>query len=638
MVDPQQVANQGIKAGAEIRPFREAVSWSGCLNFLGAALRTHTQPGVGLWDPDRGAVTPPDHYGQLSAALALLLLDDHGDGVWRQPLDAWLALGKGQLGHLPFNRFLLLLLRDVLSRRGAHEEDLARITQGLARCVLKKRYPSNNWSLLAQLCRVIEATPAQRPEQVKRFCRLLDRWMTPAGGFIDFPARPQRGGATPMTYHHKALFLATTAAWFQDDPALTLRIERLLDWVGLCWDGDGYVGGFGRSTHALFGDGCLLASLTLLGLAGGREDCSGWPAMVDGILRRLQFRQREDGFYGLNPARAEGRCGWDGYMALSVYNAWFAAVLAWAHAITTVRPMPECVERMSVSRFSADSTGNERGQAALIHDDRAGLLKVATESGLTMLFSTRGQPPQAFSQHEMEFRYSGGVPFHVRVGSEVVVPPPVRVDRETLVRHPVLAGWTPVFLVGGHYFGLTDFAQVAVEASEDAYHIRLAGHPLALCRWPVAGFWPRLRAALDWRLLGGAWGRQEALRRERCEALWGAIRVQIDRQRPSLWVDVSIENRRGIQATYLNPAGHVLMDQAKACMKEWMRLVNKDETNIAIDGDEWIAIPTYSALAPAKAFCRAPVAWSAGSVGYSLRLGWATHAISPIHQYRKMQI
>ncbi|MCB1776161.1 MAG: hypothetical protein KDI50_01880, partial [Candidatus Competibacteraceae bacterium] len=593
------------------------------MNSLDAALRMHIRPNVGLWDPELNAVTPLDHYGQLSTALALLLLDEQGGGGWRQPLDAWLALGNGSLGHLPFNRFLLLLLRDVLIRRGAHEEDLGRITQGLARCNLKKRYPSNNWSLLAQLCRVIEAIPAQRSAQMKRFCRLLDRWMTPAGGFIDFPAHPQRGGATPMTYHHKALFLAMTAAWFQDDVALTPRIQRLLEWVDLCWDGGGYVGGFGRSTHALFGDGCLLASLTLLGLAGGREDRSGWPVMMDGILRRLQSQRREDGFYGLNPARVEGRCGWDGYMALSVYNAWFAAVLAWARTITTVRPIPRCLETVSLSRLPVDSTGNERGQAALIHDDRAGLLKLATESGLTVLFSTRGQPPQAFSQHEMEFRYSGGVPFHVRVGNEVVVPPPIRVGRETLVCHPVLAGWTPVFLVDERYFGLTDFTQAAVEESEDAYYIQLQGHPSALCRRPVEGGWPRLRAALDWRLLGGVWGRQEALRRERCEALWGMIKVRIDRRRLEVLVEVWVENKLGVAAVYLNPAGHVLTDHARACMKEWRQQPEGCQAaglNPATDhGDEWVVMPILSALAPAKAFCHAPVVWSAGSVGYSLR-------------------
>lgn len=624
ITDEQRVAaNRAVKIEMMTELHREADGLQVILESLSAALQAHTRPGVGLWDPDLDAVTPADHYGQLSTALALLVLDDQGDGAWRQPLDAWLALGTGPLGHLPFNRFLLLLLRDVLSRRGAHEEDLARITQGLARCVLKKRYPSNNWSLLAQLCRVIEAPPARRPGQLRRFCGLLDRWMTPAGGFIDFPARPQRGGATPMTYHHKALFLAVAAAWFQDDPALTPRIQRLLNWVGLCWDGGGYVGGFGRSTHALFGDGCLLASLLLLGRASGEAD-PALQVMADGVMRRLPAQRREDGFYGLNPARVEGRCGWDGYMALSVYNAWFAAVVAWARSITTVRPMPGCLEGVSLSRLSADSVGNERGQAALIQDDQAGLLKVATESGLTVLFSTRGQPPQAFSQHEMELRYSGGVPFHVRVGSEVVVPPPVRVDRETLLRHPVLAGWTPVFLVGGRYFGLTDFTQVAMVESEDAYHIRLAGHPLALCRRPGEGFWPRLRAALDWRLLGGAWGRQEALRRERCEALWGMIRVRIDRRRPRLRVDVSIENRQGIQVTYLNPVGYMLMEPAGACRREWTEWVNERQmdTSIGTDGEEWIAMSIPSALAPAKAFCRASVTWSAGSVGYSLGLEW----------------
>ncbi|MCP5158252.1 MAG: hypothetical protein H6974_06850 [Gammaproteobacteria bacterium] len=604
-----------------------------CLEPIGTALRTYTRPTIGLWDPELNAITPLEHYGQLSAALARLILDDPANSEWHQSLDAWLALGKNQIGHLPFNRFMLFLLRDVLSKRNTQGYDLSRITQGLERCVLRRRYPSNNWSLLAQLCRMIEAPLSQRRRQLQKFCHLIDRWTTPAGGFIDFPVRPQRTGSTPMTYHYKALFLATVAAWFQDDPTLTPRLQRLLNWVCLCWDGAGHAGGFGRSTHALFGDGCLLASLVLLGLAGGEGQHGIAQNMADNIIKRLQSQRRADGFYWLNPAgTVADQCGWDRYMALSVYNAWFAAVVAWALHARTTRTTPQCLKAVSSPFPSANEKGgietkaHASRQSTLLYDDQAGILRMSTESGLTALFSTCGQLPQAFSQNEVELRYSGGIPFHIRIGDKLVVPPPVRVDREALVLHPVLAGWTPVFLIAGRHFGLTDFTQIEVEESKDAYSIKLQGHPVALYRRPANAFWPKLRATLDWRLFGGAWGRQEALRRDCCDTILGTIRARLDKHMPCLSIEICIQSKQDIEAIYLNPVGHTLTENTLPCTRKLISLSpnNGRQLGMAIDAkdDEWIAMSIPSAIAPAKGFCLAPFSLPSGIVGYSLKLEW----------------
>ena len=145
--------------------------------------------------------------------------------------------------------------------------------------------------------------------------------MTTVGGFIDYPPRPQRRGqgATPVTYHHKALFVAVVAAWYTGDDRWRPRIERLLQWTLLCWDGAGHVGGFGRSTHALFGEACLLASLLLLGAGGAPHRGSAHADMLDGVLRRWHKQFRADDLLQLNPAAAGAyRTGYDGYMHLSV--------------------------------------------------------------------------------------------------------------------------------------------------------------------------------------------------------------------------------------------------------------------------------------------------------------------------------
>lgn len=551
------------------RPFAVTSENWGVLSELKVALHSYLRTPDGLWDPDLNAPTPSDHYGQLSAALALRILDEPNQGSWRQPLDVWLNTDRDQLGHLPFNRFLLLLLRDILTaEHDSPHKDLALIEQGLQRCRLKRDYPSNNWSLLAQLCRLIDAGPATRSYETERFCTLIDRWTTPAGGFVDFPARPHGIGATPMAYHHKALFLALVAAWFDDCPALRSRITRLLRWIWLCWDGDAIIAAYGRSTHSLFADGCLLAALILLGFDNETgEDAGGVAAMAHGLHRRLLAQKRPDGFYWLNPAGPiAGASGWDSYMFLSVYNAWFAAIVAWALHRRATGELPQCLK--SLNQWPANESDrlfsmHSGIQATISSDDSAGIIKLINASGLTLLISSRGQPPQVFSPKEVELRYSGGIPFHGRIGNRTLVPPASRVDLDKLIRFPALAGWTPVFRVGECIYGLSDFDTVEwCQTAKGGMRITLQGCPTALLRLPAKGLLNRAMAALDWRLLQGAWGRMDALRRERIDFIKAKLILFVPGDRPAISAYLSIDNLQDNQVFYLNPAGHSLMSDA----------------------------------------------------------------------------
>src|SRR5690606_32250739 len=146
------------------------------LEGLTAALREQIRPGIGLFDPLDDQPSPPDHYGHLCAALALACGSEHDWEAGRQALQTWLALDAERPGHLPFNRLALLLLRSVLAERGVDAADEAMIEAGLARCRLRRRYPSNNWSLLAQTCRLIEAPARRKALESRRLCKLLERW------------------------------------------------------------------------------------------------------------------------------------------------------------------------------------------------------------------------------------------------------------------------------------------------------------------------------------------------------------------------------------------------------------------------------------------------------------------------------
>lgn len=604
------------------------------LKSLKNTLQSHLRPDIGLWDPEQDSPTPPGHYGQLGAALALLVLEGSNQDTWRSPIDAWLDLPKDQLGHLPFNRFLLLLLHDVLKSSNARSEGYTTtLREGLARCPLEQRYPSNNWTLLGQLCRLIEASPAGRQRMLGSFCVLIDRWTTPAGGFIDYPLHPGKAGATPITYHFKALFLAAVAAWFEDDPALTPRIQRLWNWTSLCLDETGYVAGFGRSTHALFADGCLLAALILLGLAGGKEQTGPARAMVDGLLARLQAQKRPDGFYWLNPAGpTAGESGWDDYMRLSVYNAWFAAVVAWALHRARSRASPQCISHIcDPDPTDAQNPLAVRGMRShsdvvLLSDDAAGIIRISSADGLNLSVSSRGQPPQAFGRSAVELRYAGGIPFQGRIGDQLVIPPPLRLPLWRLLECPALAGWTPVFQIRDQVFGLTDLDVVEWGESRTWVAITLRGNLMALVRSPPAGLLNRMVGALDWRFLQGAWSRQEALRRKRVGSIQGTLAVSVSTDRPALSMEWMIENDSHEQVTYLNPAGHALVTDSLPRLWE-LEYPKRENGCLAVHRVSRPGVMITGSLACAVAhgtgYCLPSIRLHAGRSQFGVHLDWS---------------
>ena len=516
-----------------------------------AALVAQIRPGQGIWDPVRRGLMPTSHYGETSLALALVLLEGEENPRWLDVLNAWLAVPSGGIRHEPFNRFLLLLLRESLTSGDIKSDAMALVESALGRFPLSPAYPSNNWTLLAELCRLMEARfPGERERSGKRLLGLLDRWTTNAGGFIDYPACPRaHHGATPMAYHHKALFVAAVAAWHVDFPALKQRVQKMLNWVLLTWDGNTHVGGFGRSTHALYGDSCLLASLVLMGCAGKDREASTGGRIIAGVLQRWSGQRREDGLLALNPNTEDrDQAGWDRYMELIVYNAWATGILAWAqHVVSHGQPASSWLSHL------------EWPVAANVREDaEAGFVRFESGS-MVALVATRGQPPQQFGRSEVELRYAGGVPFHVVWRGRDLCPPPTRVEAGALQKTPALAGWTPVLRIGDRLFGLTDFETVRVEEGESENRIILTGRPVSLLRRPVIGWLPRARAAIDWRLLSGRLGQREALRRQISGAINATLVLRIGRGYPTLVHELRIDNHSRQPVTYLNPAGHALV-------------------------------------------------------------------------------
>lgn len=494
-------------------------------------------PPPSLHDPHRRRPTPPDHYGLTALALASRTRNPESPS-WEKPVSAYLAIPSRQLGHHPFNRLLLLLLRNEL----AYTDPL--VEAALCRCPLSSRYPSNNWSLLAQLSRILESSRnlPETTEAIRDYQSMLGGWMTDAGGFIDYPSKPERGnGATPIAYHHKALLLTAIAVCYAGATSLADKLRLLLDW-GLQWsDSTGLCGGFGRSNHAIFGDTCLLGSLILLRRAG-ISDNGEYEAIVDRMTTRLKDQRRNDGLLWLTPA---GAGGWDDYMHLTVYNAWFAAILSWA-AKAQLSPLGESLQWPA-------------SHPALFLDEAAGLGSWRVKRGphqLEAMFATSGQPPQSFSSRQIEFRYAGGTVFGLALDGKSLIPPPIRVGIEALRKQPCLAGSVPVFEQEGELFGLVELEVNCVDERNNLLTVELRGTPSSLT--PDArrrGIISTLIHALDWRFLDSRLARRRALRRQALGGVTCSMKLTISAPDMTLNYSLRVIVRGPTPILYMNPNG-----------------------------------------------------------------------------------
>lgn len=475
-----------------------------------------------LFDPLDDAPTPSDHYGQCSAALARACDLRHLDRMDRALVcvQNWASQPFTSRGHQPFNRLLLRLIQLVWPNDCDEVKTPQELDSLATGCALAAIYPSNNWALLAQLVRLLEASDSQIDAVRNDFCAMLERWTTPAGGFIDFPRNPKPGArvSTPIAYHHKALLLTAIATRLHPHPSLFKHLHRLVDWLAYCWDPAGYAGGLGRSNHALFGDACLIGALILLGQDHDESDC------VNALVHRLQRQVRSDGLLWLDPfGPAEGKANWDAYMHLSVYNAWFAAIVGVCRQLG-------CIDANQLTEFGVEWRGDTPG---IFHDEQAGVLCARRLGGMNILFSTRGQLPQATEPGVADLRYAGGVPVHATDATgRLVIRPPERHDCDRLAANPKLAAPVEVLFRGEALYGLTDFDEIDIRATGSNLSIRLRGRPTALTRPVARALLGRIAAAIDWRFLGGRIGRWQASRRPQMTGVWAELEWELGLDEP----------------------------------------------------------------------------------------------------------
>jgi hypothetical protein len=573
-----------------------------------------------LLDRASGSPTPPDHYAETFTALALAVRDA-SDERWRALLARWRGRPARLRGHAPFNRLALLLLRDSLQRRGLlTAEDSAAIDAGLSACPLRARYPSNNWSLLAVACRLLEAGPGPRRRAAeRRYERLLARWVTPAGGFVDYPERPDDGEiTTPITYHAKALLVMVLVTLGAPGSAAPRQLARGSAWLLAFTDEQGSAGGFGRSSHALFGYACMLGVYVhAMRHAAEERERRTWAVGARRLRLLLEGGRRDDGLLSitLNPlAGAAG--GWDDYMHLSVYNAWTAGLLAWllGHEAPHALP-PETREgRLDAPDLSGLGTSPE----VFAHDERAGLIASRGPRGLALL-STRGQPIQGIGERHADLRTAAALLFHAILDGRPRIAPPVRVRLEALEAHPGLAGFTPVLRVDQTLYGLhrLDDVRVLTEGSRVAVVARGLPHALAAPR-PARGQPGWLADTVDHYLLSDRRRRARALRPPALEGHAASVALVVDLAEG--WIaHLTRLAARSSTAILLNPHGRALLPAGLRLPLQTAAWAGGAAVATQDGGGDAVDLPC--SVAGGRAACAAPQPWPSAGGAWLTVLG-----------------
>lgn len=416
---------------------------------LVSALTSQVTPSGHYLDAETGRETPPDHYGATFTALAVASRNP-GSAYWPALVQRFGDIPAESKGHHPFNHLALALLRrllpqSILVRNG---DLVSTVDQSLP---WGGSYNANNWRVLEIIAAMVGCSGRmERAAFLEELLAVNRQWTTESGGFIDYPREPGGGSVcTPLTYHAKFVLCNEIALRVDGCEELRGRAVDGLQWLLAFMDDSGICGGFGRSSHALFGYGSLLAALVCRLRdpegAGLHATCAEACRRIRGLLAAFQ---RPDGLFWLTPNPRSGAAGgWDSYMYLSVYNAWFAGMLGWA---LRHEGEPACGE-LEDTDSDVEGRRSPFAREAVFHDGQAGLLSVRGRDGLAAI-STRGQPVQTDQTVCVDLRYGGMLPFHVGWRQRPMVGPPVRVPALGLLRAPHRAGWSPVFSCGGSLY------------------------------------------------------------------------------------------------------------------------------------------------------------------------------------------
>ncbi len=432
-------------------------------------LKGNQNPDGTIYDEINEAKTPDNHYAHTYFALAAIqIYENTNDQLWLRAgvkaIKYFLDLPENKRGHREFNNLAILLIyskvKDLadsmpLAEMESYIENMKFDSDSIAM--------SNNWTAIKAVCHALKYKIFGLSEEKEKAEHLMNHilgYQLDDGFFYDWPnKRVTKSYITPLTYHAKTCSMLLLYNTIIQNPDILDSAVRGLNTLKHFIAGDGETFYYGRSNNALFGyvSGIYAYEQAAQTVPENRSDEFRYCAAR--LFKFIKRWQQVDGHINIAPNKCEKeRCGWDGYMYSTVYNAYAAGLL------------------LMLSNVKQKRVHNVNVIEETYYARNAGLLTLR-EGNFFMGLSTKGQSvpnevmfsdPRYYGMNLLSLKYKG---------CDITSPPPlIRTSlKDTL--NPSLTGFLPYIRKNDEIYSTRVYDEIKIDIRENSISIFAKGQP-----------------------------------------------------------------------------------------------------------------------------------------------------------------
>lgn len=267
----------------------------------------------------------------------------------------------------------------------------------------------NNFVALRALNQLLRYRVLGKEDDLKEARHYMDctlKWQFDDGIFYDYPRRPgDRDGVPSLAYHSKITLMTLMFGIVSADTEVISRAVAGLEAMEslIAPDGEAYY--YGRTNNALYGYACgILAARTASSLTGvDAPAAKRFSACEKALVAHVNRHRAQDGHLYIVPNGDEaGRCGFDNYMFVSVYNAFTMASLLLSSLIHADAPSDQETASASSKHFRDSGFFIKKGH------------------GLSMALNLKGH--NSYEQYLLDPRFTCLTPLFIKFRGHDMLP------------------------------------------------------------------------------------------------------------------------------------------------------------------------------------------------------------------------
>lgn len=435
-------------------------------------LKKNQTPDGTIYDEIDEAKTPDNHYAHTYFALAAIqIYENTSDQSWlragEKAVEYFLDLPENRRGHREFNNLAILLMYPrlkklvdsmPLAKMEGYIENMKFDTDSIAM--------SNNWTAIKAVCHALKFKIFGLNEEKKKAEHLMNdhilRYQLDDGFFYDWPNEVvTESYITPLTYQAKICSMLLMYNTIIKNSNVLDSAIRGLDTLKHFIADDGETFYYGRSNNALFGhiSGIYAYEKAAQTVSGNKS--AEFRYCATRLFKFIKTWQQEDGHINITPNEYEKeRCGWDGYMHSTVYNAYAAGLL------------------LMLSEVKQKQAHQVNAIEKTYYAENAGLLAIR-EGNFFMSLSTKGQSVPSRVMFS-DPRYYGMNPLSMKYkGYDIILPLPLIKTSLKDTSNPSLTGFLPYTKKNDEIYSTRIYDEVKIDINQDSISIFAKGQPTA---------------------------------------------------------------------------------------------------------------------------------------------------------------